>query len=310
MVVRAPPPRRVVYQVVCQWHAFYRPGRASTGPGRGHRRPAVRGVAGRDGALGPAAGRRPVRRRSRPRPARAVIDWLSRGEVRPGEPLPLRGTGQAPGDEPDAAGAAVGRLHEQGLVAYHRRLGFSIALPTSGDLHDLFDLRIMCESHALRPAPPLPATSSRRNTAAGPGDLGARRADRPRPRRVPRVLRPRRAAAPGPRRPAGQRRARGLARPAQALRHHLPPRVDGAVRRGGVPHLRPGAPGHRRGAGRGRPTAACARLEAHLLRVRDQTVERLVRAGSIPPGAGYGDRRSPGRAGGECGAPAAEGGAG
>ena len=80
----------------------------------------------------------------------AVIGWLSRGELRPGEPLPLREMAKRLGMSRTPLRAAVGRLHEQGIVAYNSRLGFSLALPTIADLFELFDLRIMCETHALR----------------------------------------------------------------------------------------------------------------------------------------------------------------
>jgi DNA-binding GntR family transcriptional regulator len=46
--------------------------------------------------------------------------------------------------------AALGRLHEQGLVAYNARVGFTVATPTPSDLYELFDLRLMCEAHAVR----------------------------------------------------------------------------------------------------------------------------------------------------------------
>jgi DNA-binding GntR family transcriptional regulator len=228
----------------------------------------------------------------------AVIDWLSRGEVRPGEPLPLRELAKRLGMSRTPLRAAVGRLHEQGLVSYHRRLGFSIALPTSGDLHDLFDLRIMCESHALRrflrlPRHELPPEIPR--LAQETWELAGRIAHDPaaypeysaRDGRLHQAL----VALPGSSRLADWHDQLKLFGIIFRLGWTVP--FDEAeFRTSAREHL-----GIVEALAGDDATAACARLEAHLLRVRDQTVERLVRAGSIPLGAAYGDRHPPGRGG-------------
>jgi DNA-binding GntR family transcriptional regulator len=228
----------------------------------------------------------------------AVVQWLSRGEVRPGEPLPLRELAKRLGMSRTPLRAAVGRLHEQGLVSYHRRLGFSIALPTTGDLHDLFDLRIMCESHALRrflqlPRRELPPEIPR--LARETWDLAGRIARDPatypefsaHDGRLHRAF----VALPGSSRLGDWYDQLKLFGIIFRLGWTVP--LDEAeFRTSAREHL-----GIVEALAGDDATAACARLEAHLLRVRDQTVERLVRAGSIPLTSGHGDRRPPGAGG-------------
>lgn len=48
----------------------------------------------------------------------AAVNWLSCGELKPGEPLPLREAAERLGMSRTPLRAAVGRLHEQGLVSY------------------------------------------------------------------------------------------------------------------------------------------------------------------------------------------------
>jgi DNA-binding GntR family transcriptional regulator len=79
-----------------------------------------------------------------------VLDWLLRGHARPGQMMPLREMSRHLGMSRTPLRAALGRLHEQGLVAYNARVGFTVATPTPADLYELFDLRIMCEAHGVR----------------------------------------------------------------------------------------------------------------------------------------------------------------
>jgi DNA-binding GntR family transcriptional regulator len=225
----------------------------------------------------------------------AVIRWLSRGEVRPGEPLPLRELAKRLGMSRTPLRAAVGRLHEQGLVSYHRRTGFAIAMPTTGDLHDLFDLRIMCETHALRrflqlPRHELPPEIPR--LAQETWDLAGQIARDPAayPEYSARDGRLHRAfvALPGSGRLADWYEQLKIFGIIFRLGWTVP--IDEAeFRTSAREHL-----GIVAALAQADTAAACARLEAHLLRVRDQTIERLVRAGSIPLVAGYGDRRPSG----------------
>lgn len=81
---------------------------------------------------------------------RALLEWLSRAETQAGEPVPLRGLSAQLGMSRTPLRTAIGRLHEQGLVHYHPRLGFTVAMPTVGDLRELFDIRAMFEEHGVR----------------------------------------------------------------------------------------------------------------------------------------------------------------
>jgi DNA-binding GntR family transcriptional regulator len=80
----------------------------------------------------------------------ALLEWLSRSETRPGEPVPLRRISAQLGMSRTPVRTAIGRLHEQGLVAYNPRLGFTVATPTVGDLRELFEIRLMIEENGLR----------------------------------------------------------------------------------------------------------------------------------------------------------------
>jgi len=79
-----------------------------------------------------------------------LIAWLSRSDIKPGEPVPIRSFASRLGMSRTPLRSAVGRLHEQGVVNYHPRLGFTVATPTVGDLDELFDIRLMMEEHAIR----------------------------------------------------------------------------------------------------------------------------------------------------------------
>jgi DNA-binding GntR family transcriptional regulator len=79
----------------------------------------------------------------------ALLAWLSRSETRPGEPVPLRKIAVQLGMSRTPVRTAIGRLREQGLVAYHPRLGFTVATPTAGDLRELFEIRLMIEQNAV-----------------------------------------------------------------------------------------------------------------------------------------------------------------
>ena len=80
----------------------------------------------------------------------ALLDWLIQGHAKPGEMVPLRDFARRLGMSRTPLRAAAGRLHEQGLLSYNQRLGFTVAIPTAKDLYELFDLRLMLEQHALR----------------------------------------------------------------------------------------------------------------------------------------------------------------
>jgi DNA-binding GntR family transcriptional regulator len=79
----------------------------------------------------------------------ALLDWLVGGGARPGEPVPLRELARQFGMSRTPLRAAASRLHQQELLAYNPKIGFTAAVPTAADLYELFDLRLMCETHAL-----------------------------------------------------------------------------------------------------------------------------------------------------------------
>jgi DNA-binding GntR family transcriptional regulator len=80
----------------------------------------------------------------------ALLDWLLGGEVKPGQPIPIREFARRLGMSRTPVRTAVGRLHEQGLAAYNPQIGFTTAIPTITDLYEFFDLRLMYETYALR----------------------------------------------------------------------------------------------------------------------------------------------------------------
>lgn len=79
----------------------------------------------------------------------ALLEWLVQGKGAPGQPIPLREFAKALGMSRTPLRTALGRLLQQRLVAYDARLGFTATVPSAGDLHDLFEIRIMFETHAL-----------------------------------------------------------------------------------------------------------------------------------------------------------------
>lgn len=78
-----------------------------------------------------------------------LLEWLVQGKGAPGQPIPLREFAKALGMSRTPLRTALGRLLQQRLVAYDARLGFTATVPSAGDLHDLFEIRIMFETHAL-----------------------------------------------------------------------------------------------------------------------------------------------------------------
>jgi DNA-binding GntR family transcriptional regulator len=80
----------------------------------------------------------------------AILEWLVQGRGAPGQPIPVREFARALGMSRTPLRTALGRLHEHGFVTYNTRLGFTATIPSPADLHELFDIRLMCESYAVR----------------------------------------------------------------------------------------------------------------------------------------------------------------
>jgi DNA-binding GntR family transcriptional regulator len=209
----------------------------------------------------------------------AVLEWLTRGDASPGEPVPLRELSKQLGMSRTPLRAAVGRLREQGLLAYDARLGFTVSTPTVADLHELFDLRLMCEAHALerffaRSQPVVPAELA--SIADEMSELATRVAGDP--DRYAEFLR---------RDDAFHQGIVALAENGRLLEWYdqLNLRILIFCAGATVPlteeRFRASATEHLvlvEALARGDAVAARARLDAHLERVRDETIERLARS--------------------------------
>ena len=79
-----------------------------------------------------------------------LLEWLAHGHAKPGQALPLREFSSKFGMSRTPLRAAAGRLHEQGLLDYDPRAGFTVTIPTRSDLMEFFDLREMVEVHGAR----------------------------------------------------------------------------------------------------------------------------------------------------------------
>ncbi len=79
-----------------------------------------------------------------------LLEWLVHGQAKPGQALPLREFSANNGMSRTPLRAAAGRLHEQGLLDYDPRYGFTVTIPTKEGLLEFFDLRIMVETYAVK----------------------------------------------------------------------------------------------------------------------------------------------------------------
>ncbi|RKN44929.1 GntR family transcriptional regulator [Streptomyces hoynatensis] len=84
------------------------------------------------------------------RARRALVDWLTKEHPAPGQPVPVREFARRLGMSRTPVRSAVGRLYERGLLAYDATAGFTVAIPSLSSLYELFELRLMLESHSLR----------------------------------------------------------------------------------------------------------------------------------------------------------------
>ncbi|WP_320774769.1 GntR family transcriptional regulator [Streptomyces sp. CRN 30] len=81
---------------------------------------------------------------------KALVDWLTKEHPAPGQPVPVREFARRLGMSRTPVRSAVGRLYERGLLAYDPVAGFTVAIPSLSSIYELFELRLMLESHALR----------------------------------------------------------------------------------------------------------------------------------------------------------------
>ncbi|GAB2964577.1 GntR family transcriptional regulator [Streptomyces pseudoechinosporeus] len=80
----------------------------------------------------------------------ALVEWLTKEHPSPGQPVPVREFARKLGMSRTPVRSAVGRLYERGLLAYDSTAGFTVAIPSLSSLYELFELRLMLESHSLR----------------------------------------------------------------------------------------------------------------------------------------------------------------
>lgn len=81
---------------------------------------------------------------------RALVEWLTREHPVPGQPVPVREFARRLGMSRTPVRSAVGRLCERGLLSHEPVVGFTVAIPSLSSVYELFELRLMIESHSLR----------------------------------------------------------------------------------------------------------------------------------------------------------------
>ena len=80
----------------------------------------------------------------------ALVAWLTEEHPQPGQTVPIREFSRKLGMSRTPVRSAVGRLHERGLLSYDPIAGFTVAVPSLSSLYELFELRLMIESHSVR----------------------------------------------------------------------------------------------------------------------------------------------------------------
>ncbi|HEY8455856.1 MAG TPA: GntR family transcriptional regulator [Actinopolymorphaceae bacterium] len=81
---------------------------------------------------------------------KALVAWLTEEHPQPGQPVPVREFARRLGMSRTPVRSAVGRLYERGLLSYDPVVGFTVAVPSLSSIYELFELRLMIESHSLR----------------------------------------------------------------------------------------------------------------------------------------------------------------
>ena len=80
----------------------------------------------------------------------SLVDWLVNEHPAPGQPVPIREFARTLGMSRTPVRSAVGRLYERGLLAYDSTTGFTVAIPSLSSIYELFEVRLMIESHSVR----------------------------------------------------------------------------------------------------------------------------------------------------------------
>ncbi|HEX2032571.1 MAG TPA: GntR family transcriptional regulator [Chloroflexota bacterium] len=78
-----------------------------------------------------------------------LLDAILLYRLPPGTPLGLDQLARQLGMSRTPVNLALSRLHAEGLVSYNEHLGFVVRVLTAKDLREIFDLRLMCEMHAV-----------------------------------------------------------------------------------------------------------------------------------------------------------------
>jgi DNA-binding GntR family transcriptional regulator len=111
-------------------------GAAGARPDRGAAAPPLRSVGHRRETLGDLA-------------YKELLDAILLRRLTPGTPLGLDLLARQLGMSRTPVNLALWRLTAEGLVAYNEHLGFVVRVLTAKELGEIFDLRLMCETHAV-----------------------------------------------------------------------------------------------------------------------------------------------------------------
>lgn len=84
------------------------------------------------------------------RARQSLVDWLVNEHPAPGQPVPIREFARNLGMSRTPVRSAVGRLYERGLLGYDSSTGFTVAIPSLSSIYELFEVRLMIESHSIR----------------------------------------------------------------------------------------------------------------------------------------------------------------
>jgi DNA-binding GntR family transcriptional regulator len=79
--------------------------------------------------------------------------------LKPGDPLGLDQLAEQLGMSRTPVNLALSRLHADGLASYNGHMGFVVRVLTARELRDIYDLRLVCELHAVEAGlPAVPAS--------------------------------------------------------------------------------------------------------------------------------------------------------
>ncbi|MBI3973455.1 MAG: GntR family transcriptional regulator [Chloroflexi bacterium] len=78
-----------------------------------------------------------------------LLEAIELRRLEAGQPLGLDQLARQLGMSRTPVNVALSRLHAEGLVSYNGHLGFVVRALSADDLRDIYDLRVMCELHAV-----------------------------------------------------------------------------------------------------------------------------------------------------------------